>query len=158
MSTYRIVAGVDGSDGGDRALRWAVHEAATRGGTVQAVIAWDWDATEAPALSTVEDPRDRAERALAEAIRAALTATPHVSVAQQVVNGYPAQALVEAAQDADLLVLGSHGHGRIFHAVLGSVAEECIRAASCPVVVVPVPHRTQAGRPVVTTAPAGEGQ
>src|SRR5436190_531591 len=82
MHTYRIVAGLDGSDGGLRALSWAVAEAARRGGTVQAVTAWQWT-----------EP-----------------------------------------------VLGSHGHGRLFHAVLGSVVEQCIRAGVCPVVVVPVPH------------------
>ena len=145
MSTYRIVVGVDGSDGGNRALRWAVREAATRGGTVQAIIAWNWDAADISALPHVEDPRERAEKTVAAATRAALTASPGASVATEVVNGYPAQVLVEAAQDADLLVLGSHGHGRIFHAVLGSVAEECIRAASCPVVVVPVPRTVKVG-------------
>ncbi len=141
MDTYRIVVGVDGSDGGDRALRWAVREAAERGGTVQAVIAWNWEAIGAPpTFADVDDPRERAERTLAAAIVAALTAGPGVSVAAEVVRGYPAQVLVEAARDADLLVLGSHGHGRVFHAVLGSVAEECVRAATCPVVVVPVPR------------------
>ena len=37
------------------------------------------------------------------------------------------------------LVLGSHGHRRVRHTVLGSVSEDCIRKATCPVVVIPVP-------------------
>jgi hypothetical protein len=49
----------------------------------------------------------------------------------------PAAGLAAAARGADLLVLGSHGHSRISHAVLGSVADETIRAAECPVVVIP---------------------
>jgi len=107
MKTYRIVVGFDGSDGGSRALSWAVAEAAERGGTVQAVTAWQW--TEPEVLTT-------------------------------------------AAADADLLVLGSHGHGRLFHAVLGSVAEQCIRAAVCPVVVVPVPHEVKPRTAPISTA------
>ena len=47
--------------------------------------------------------------------------------------------MVCAARSADLLVLGSHGHSRLQHTVLGSVSEECIRKATCPVVVIPVP-------------------
>jgi nucleotide-binding universal stress UspA family protein len=152
MSTYRIVVGVDGSDGGDRALRWAVREAAARGGTVQAVIAWNWDAVDPTGLANLENPRERAQHTLAAATAAALTVQPGVTVANEVVNGYPAQVLVDAAADADLLVLGSHGHGRVFHAVLGSVAEECIHAASCPVVVVPVPRPPHAQNPLASQA------
>jgi nucleotide-binding universal stress UspA family protein len=47
MDTYRIVVGVDGCDGADRALRWGAHEAERRGGTVQAVIARTWDGIDA---------------------------------------------------------------------------------------------------------------
>jgi nucleotide-binding universal stress UspA family protein len=57
-----------------------------------------------------------------------------------VVFGTATEVLLDSARDADLLVLGSHGHGRVFHAVLGSVAEACVRGGVCPVVVVPVPH------------------
>jgi nucleotide-binding universal stress UspA family protein len=63
----------------------------------------------------------------------------HLPVAGQVVEGSPAAALTTAGRAADLLVLGSHGHSHLRHAVLGSVSEECIRRATCPVVVIPVP-------------------
>lgn len=53
-----------------------------------------------------------------------------------------ADVLTGAARAADLLVLGSHGNSRIRHTVLGSVSEECVRRANCPVVVVPVPAST----------------
>jgi nucleotide-binding universal stress UspA family protein len=139
MQTYRIVVGFDGSDGGIRALSWAVAEAAKRGGTVQAVMAWQW--TE-PELGT--DVRaahgEMARLSLEEAIATARQGHPEVPVAAEAVPGAPAEALTGAATDADLLVLGSHGHGRLFHAVLGSVAEQCVRAGVCPVVVIPVPH------------------
>src|SRR5947207_8381298 len=139
MQTYRIVAGFDGSDDGLRALSWAVAEAARRGGTVQAVTAWQW--TEPELGADVRAEHDRMARlSLDEAITAARARHPEVTVSAEAVPGAPAEVLTRAAADADLLVLGSHGHGRLFHAVLGSVAEQCIRAAVCPVVVIPVPH------------------
>lgn len=143
-ATYLIVVGVDGSDGGHRALRWAAHEAASRNGTVQAVTAWRWD--DESGLPP-EELRRRAEDLQAQEIAAL---APGLPVAGQVVEGRPADALTAAARGADLLVLGSHGHSRVWHTVLGSVAEECIRKATCPVVVIPVAE--QADRP--TTSPA----
>jgi nucleotide-binding universal stress UspA family protein len=139
---YLIVAGVDGSDGGRRALDWAAAEAAARGGAVQAVVAWRWDGIEAgPGVAT--NPQD--ERRHAEAILkreldalAARHGTAH-PVTGAVVEGRAAQALTTAARTADLLVLGSHGHSRLRHTVLGSVSEECVRLATVPVVVIPVP-------------------
>ena len=111
MSTYRIVVGVDGSDGGQRALRWAVHEAAARNGSVQVVTAWAPAASDAPPAAT------------------------------EVVRGRAVDALTAAARDADLLVLGSHGHGRLHHAALGSVSDACVRKSACPVVILPPPHQ-----------------
>ena len=139
MQTYRIVVGVDGSEGGRRALSWAVAEAARRGGTVQAVTAWLWTQPDLGADLGAEH-ETAARQALDEAIAAARRGHPDVAVAAETAAGFAAEVLTRAAADADLLVLGSHGHSRLFHAVLGSVAEECIRAAVCPVVVVPVPH------------------
>jgi len=139
MQTYRIVVGFDGSDGGHRALSWAVAEAAKRGGTVQAVTAWQW--TEPELGADVRAEHDRMARiALDGALTTARAAYPEVAVAGEAVLGAPADVLTRAAADADLLVLGSHGHGRLFHAVLGSVADRCVRAGVCPVVVIPVPH------------------
>jgi nucleotide-binding universal stress UspA family protein len=139
---YLIVVGVDGSDGGRRALDWAATEAAARGGTVQAVTAWRWDGIESGAgvATNPSDERRHAEAILARELEA-LTARHGAShpVAGQVVEGRPAQALTAVARNADLLVLGSHGHSRMRHTVLGSVSEECVRLATCPVLVVPVP-------------------
>jgi nucleotide-binding universal stress UspA family protein len=162
-STYRIVVGIDGSDGGDRALRWAVAEAARHGGTVQAISTWSWAATEAALLAGIgrdderagigrDDEREAAERILDAAVAQATADHPDVTVAAEAVEGDPAAVLTHAARDADLLVLGSHGHGRLFHAVLGSVSEQCIRAAVCPVVVVPVPHHERATPPTDVVA------
>ncbi|MEV4536632.1 universal stress protein [Asanoa sp. NPDC049518] len=148
-NNYLIVVGVDGSDGGRRALDWAANEAARRGGTVQAVIAWRWDGVELdPHTVRPDETRQHAARILEREI-AALRARHGAShpVAAEVVEGRPAQVLADAARAGDLLVLGSHGHSRLRHTVLGSVSEEVIRLAPCPVVVVPVP---------VPAAPAAE--
>jgi nucleotide-binding universal stress UspA family protein len=147
-----IVVGVDGSEGGRRALRWAADEAATRGGTVQAVAVWRWDLPSGGLDLTVsaEDPKQRAEELLAREIAALPQGVP---VASQVLEGRPATALGAAARTADLLVLGSHGHSRVWHTVLGSVAEECARTATCPVVVAPVP--TEPSQPTATPAVPG---
>ena len=151
MQTYRIVVGFDGSEGGIRALSWAVAEAAQRGGTVQAVVAWSRGAINEPVIGTAPvDACYRATDLLASAVTAAGVAHPGVTVAEEAVEGPPARVLADAARDADLLVLGSHGHGRLFHAVLGSVAEHCIRAGVCPVVVIPVPHKVTAPAPPPT--------
>lgn len=148
MGTYRIVVGVDGSEASQRALRWAAQEAAVRGGTLQAVTAWTWDGLEAPGVvaTTPSEAQQWAERDMQDALREIRAAYPQLPLASEAVEGQPGKVLTDVARGSDLLVLGSHGHGRVFHAVLGSVSEECIRRASCPVVVVPTPHEARAPR------------
>jgi nucleotide-binding universal stress UspA family protein len=140
--TYHIVVGVDGSDGSLRALRWAAREAQTRGGAVAAVMTYDWAGNEAALLAGLgpEAERQRAEDVLSEAVAGVARDCPGVSITAEVLMGRAAQQLAIAARDADLLVVGSHGHGRLRHAVLGSVSEACVRLATCPVVVVPTPE------------------
>jgi nucleotide-binding universal stress UspA family protein len=139
MAQQRIVVGVDGSEGGRRALDWAIHEAAGRGATVQAVMSWRWD-TEQPEPEGDESAAARAERILHDEVAEHVAAVPAhatVPVAEEAVEGRPADVLVRAASDADLLVLGSHGHDRVYRTVLGSVAQEVVESARCPVVVIP---------------------
>jgi nucleotide-binding universal stress UspA family protein len=140
-ANYRVVVGVDGSEGARRALQWAVREAGSRGGSVQAVIAWRWDNFDLPphAATHPDQEREQAERLITQE----LDALPGlersgVTIASEVVEGRAADVLSAAARDADLLVLGSHGHSRVRHTVLGSVSEECVRKAVCPVVMLPV--------------------
>ncbi|HWB38062.1 MAG TPA: universal stress protein [Rugosimonospora sp.] len=141
-TTYRIVVGVDGSEGGERALRWAVHEAAGRpAATVLAVTAYSTDTSEGSSLWYREQRKAMAEEMLGGQIVRALANNPRVAVTTRVVQGSAVEALLDSARGAHLLVLGSHGHGRLYHAVLGSVAQECVRDARCPVVVVPAPAR-----------------
>jgi nucleotide-binding universal stress UspA family protein len=144
-TTYRIVVGIDGSEDGDRALWWAVGQARQFGGTVKAVMVYDWPATEAAYLAGLghDGERQRAVELLAEAVEHVSRESAGVPIATEVLRGNAGAMLAEAAADADLLVVGSHGRGRLYHAVLGSVAEACVRMAECPVVVVPVPHNAR---------------
>jgi nucleotide-binding universal stress UspA family protein len=159
-ANYRVVVGVDGSEGGRRALRWAVREAASRGGTVQAISAWRWDTFDLPphASTSPAEERARAEDVLDQEIES-ISDRKGVSIASEAVEGRAAEVLSEAARDADLLVIGSHGHSRMLHTVLGSVSEECVRRATCPVVVLPVgaPERVPQAHEVVPATGAAGG-
>lgn len=138
MSTKaQIVVGVDGSAAGRRALHWAVQEAHRRGAEVRALIAWRWDTAEGvDTISSAE--ADEAARTLGRELYSLPAAVRGgVTISTEAMEGRPADVLTKAAQHADLLVLGSHGHSHQLIQVLGSVAEECVRNATCPVVVLP---------------------
>jgi nucleotide-binding universal stress UspA family protein len=133
----QIVVGVDGSAAGQRALRWALAEARRRKESILAVIAWRWDTLEN--VDTISSgAADEAAATLSRQIDA-VPATERVAVpiVKQVREGRPGDVLTTAARDAELLVIGSHGHSHRLQQVLGSTAEECVRNASCPVVVLP---------------------
>ncbi len=141
----RIVAGVDGSPASIMALRWAVRQAELTGGTVDAVIAWEFPIAAggmgwAP-TSGIDDTdyAELADKALNAAI-VEVSPPPSVTVRQLVVEGNAAQALLDAAADADLLVVGNRGHGGFADALIGSVSVRCLHHAHCPVVVVRLPR------------------
>lgn len=145
--TYRIIVGVDGSDSGRRALEWAVGEVARRAESghptsVQAITAYEYLAGPMRTGAGLPDPAAVAEQTLTEAITSVGVSHPGTAVAGEAVHGIPAEILGHATADADLLVLGSHGHSRLHTAVLGSVAEACVRAAACPVLIIPAVRST----------------
>ncbi|HZD99571.1 MAG TPA: universal stress protein [Micromonosporaceae bacterium] len=147
-TVYRIVVGVDGSDAGQRALEWAAEECPHRNGVVQAVIAWHPEHLLDNVVISAEnaDAQRFAHEIVAEAVAAARRAHPGLLITGVVERGRPATVLVGRAEEAQLLVLGSHGHSRLFHAALGSTADAVVRTAPCPVVIVPAvrpaEHRT----------------
>lgn len=134
----RIVVGVDGSASSRHTLRWAVRQAALTGQQVHAVIAWEYPLTFGPAMGMVDnvDWEGEAATALEEAVREALEPDDAERVIQHVVQGHPAQALLGASDEADLLVVGSRGHGGFTGMLLGSVSQHVVAHAHCPVVVV----------------------
>jgi nucleotide-binding universal stress UspA family protein len=140
----RIVAGVDGSPSSIMALRWAVRQAELTGGTIDAVISWEFPIAAGGmgwAPTSGIDDTDYAELAtkgLSDAI-AEVSPPPGVTIRQVVVEGNPAQVLLDAAANADLLVVGNRGHGGFADALIGSVSVRCLHHANCPVVVVRLP-------------------
>ena len=138
----RIVAGVDGSASSLTAMRWAVRQAELTGAAVDAVIAWHYPVAAAgygwapTGMDQTYDFKEIAEKLLADALSNAVDPASDVSVRSFVVEGVPAQVLVDAAAGADLLVVGSRGHGGLAEALLGSVSQHCVQHAKCPVVVI----------------------
>ena len=138
---HRIVAGVDGSPSSKAALRWAVRQAELTGASVEAVMAWHLPVvvggTFMP-LGVLEGPDfgDIAAKLLTEAIGQTVDAASRVEISSTVTEGNAAQVLLEAADGADLLVVGSRGHGGFTGALLGSVSQHCAHHAPCPLVIV----------------------
>lgn len=135
-----IIVGVDGSVASDRALAWAERIGHRLGATVEMVTAWTashLDTGGTPILPLADE--DSARRAQSEVVARVIPGGGSTPVAMELVEGPPGPVLVEAAHWADLLVVGSHGHGRMYSAVMGSTSEYCVRHAACPVVVIPVP-------------------
>ncbi|MFD7180754.1 universal stress protein [Streptomyces sp. NPDC059904] len=134
----RIVVGVDGSPSSRAALRWAVRYAGLVGGRVEAVSAWEvpgmasWSA---PAVDTDFDEGE-AERGLVEEVRAVLGEDGGSLVRERLVRGNAAEVLVDAAQGAEMLVVGSRGHGSFRRALLGSVSQQVAHHAPCPVTII----------------------
>lgn len=140
-----IVCGVDGSPAGQRALQWAIDEAIRRYGKVRAVTAWSWDGVEAlNAETTPAEALKRAQRILDTAVDAVLSGMENPPVVERICQrGVPSQALCAAAADAELMVLGSHGHGQVHDKLVGSTSERAIHHAPCPVVIVPDPRHVE---------------
>lgn len=139
-----IVVGTDGSDNAGHALDWAMAEAALRQAplTVVAVVAAPasyWTGRPAPLPGDderVAEVRKSAEAAV-EAAGAKLGSGKPESVTVTAVLGFPAEVLIQAARDSDLLVVGARGGGGFASLILGSVSNQVVHHSSCPVVVVP---------------------
>jgi nucleotide-binding universal stress UspA family protein len=137
----RIVVGVDGSPSSRMALRWALRQANLTNGTVDAVIAWKIPMVlqsygYAP-IYVEEDGsfEENARKALEAVIGEEAESAGRERVTSLVIHGHPAQVLLDAAAGADLLVVGSRGHGEFADALLGSVSQNCSHHAPCPVLI-----------------------
>lgn len=138
-----IVVGVDGSDHSQRVLEWAVKEAALRQApltvlTVHQVVgsAWTGNPVILPEDRSEETKaRHAAEEAVNKVLDAVGDAKP-ASVTVRAMSGFPARELVDASQDADLVVVGSRGGGGFRGLLTGSVSSQVVNHADCPVVVI----------------------
>jgi nucleotide-binding universal stress UspA family protein len=147
----RIVVGVDGSEGSKRALRWAARQAGLTGAVVEAVIAWHFPAFLSWAPATPADDYDIAgiaRQVLTQTLREVFGSTPPARLRTRVVEGHPAQVLMEASDGAELLVVGSRGYGGFADALLGSVSTYCVHHAQCPLTIIRPPGLTAPGNGV----------
>lgn len=137
----RIVVGVDGSDASDAALGWALEQARCTGDEVQVVYAWHYpEIGELLVANPFELQHDELQAEAAEQLREAVHRVgppPEVRVDPVLAMGRAADVLLRSAADADLLVVGSRGRGGFTGLLLGSVSQQCVQHAPCPVVVVP---------------------
>ncbi len=146
-----VVVGVDGSAGGKAALQWSLDEARLRKTPLRIVHAWAYGYMGATAggygyvgglgsytavSSDVADLQGAAERLLDQMIEEAVGEAEDVEIERRVVDGHAAAVLIAAVVPGDLLVVGSRGHGGFAGMLLGSVSQQCVHHAPCPVVVV----------------------
>ncbi len=131
----RIVVGVDGSLGSTRALSWALAEARLRSASVEAVYAWQYPPVGAFVVGPTHGSEAFAREVVAAATDHAERAAPDVAFTARSAFNAEVPALLDACRDADLLVVGSRGHGRFQQGLLGSIAQQCARHATCAVVV-----------------------
>jgi nucleotide-binding universal stress UspA family protein len=140
-----IIVGVDGSDESRHALRWAVEEGRLRKAPVRAIHAW-----ELPLIPTdvgLVPPRpdvvteltsfaEGAQRLVGTLVEEVVGDAQDVAVDAVAIEGKPAQVLLDVAEEgAQMIVVGSRGHGGFTALLLGSVSEQVARHAPCPVVI-----------------------
>ncbi|MDP9889576.1 universal stress protein [Pseudarthrobacter enclensis] len=143
-ASFLIVVGFDGSEPSREALAWAIDEGSQRRGKLLLITAWNKPAlawypavleTAAGEIAAEDSPEKAAETLQAEALKKA--ADKGVDATGQVVhNNSPSSAILDAARNADLVVVGSRGHGGFPGLHLGSVTTQVIDHAPCPVLVV----------------------
>lgn len=139
-----IVVGVDHSEGAKAALRFALEEAKLRQATLRVVHAWQYAYIGATGLEgtcpavggDIKELRDAAEKDLDATLGESIPETGTVEVERRVVEDRPAAALIDESRGADMIVVGSRGHGGFAGLLLGSVSQQVAHHAACPVVIV----------------------
>lgn len=135
----RILVGVDGSPGSDAALEWAVEEAFRC--SAELVLVHGWSYPYVGARTGISEPRNEmrldAMRTLEASARHAKELAPSLRIHPIVCEQGPAKAIIDAAKDADLVVVGTRGHGGFAALVMGSVSRTVLQHSPVPVVVVP---------------------
>jgi nucleotide-binding universal stress UspA family protein len=121
------------------ALDWAIHQAELTHASVLVVMAWHLPAAvgwNTPMAPPPYSPDADAVSTMEVVLKPVRREHPDVIVESRVVEGHPSPVLIEASRGADLLVVGSRGHGEFVGMLLGSVSDHCVSHAACPVVVV----------------------
>lgn len=136
QAVARVVVGVDGSPQSVRALQWARTVARCTGAAVEAVTVWTYPAAAGWGMIGDWDPEENAREVLAEALDAACGGDRPPQLTGRVLQGPPAKSLLDASEGAQMLVVGSRGHGGFAGLLLGSVSAVCAEHAHVPVLVV----------------------
>lgn len=137
---HKIVVGLDGSAGSLQALEWAYGEALLSGAELTAVHGWIYPY--AGPRTSVSEPRTQMQLDAMEELKSSLESlgprltSGSIHMHPKLVEQSPAQALLEEAKDADLVVVGSRGRGALRSALLGSVSRTVVQHATCPVAVI----------------------
>jgi nucleotide-binding universal stress UspA family protein len=143
-----VVVGVDGSEGGRAALEFAASEAALRGARLRIVSAWQVPVVTPHARDLAAPPLDvatwdalrvRAQEIADDAFMAVKEVHPSLDGETLAIQGQPADALLDQSADAALIVVGRRGLGGFRSLLLGSVSQQVVQHATCPVVVVNQP-------------------
>jgi nucleotide-binding universal stress UspA family protein len=143
MSDYRkIVVGVDGSEASLKAVIWATHEAKLRDSEIEIIHSWSMPfvvdpMAMMPMMFPIEEMVADANKIAAAAAAKVTSIDPKIRVVSRIERGSASEHLITASKSADLLVVGSRGHGGFAGLLLGSVAQQVANHASCPAVIVP---------------------
>ena len=139
-----VVVGIDGSAGSQEALRFAATEARLRKAKLKLVSAWTLTYVAAPIgmMAPIDDAllpelQKNARAVIDHAVAEVFGDATDIEIEKTIAEGSPAQVLVDAAQGADLLVVGTRGHGGFAGLLLGSVSQQIAHHAPCPIVIVP---------------------
>ncbi len=139
-----IVVGVDGSPNSERALDWAIQQAAAVHAALTVIAVHEvpksyWGGI--PVIGPADEPLlENLRRAAEETTQRAVSRlgdTGPASVTVRAVSGFVVKELVDASQQADLVVVGTRGASGFAHLLLGSVSSEVVQHSACPVVIVP---------------------
>jgi nucleotide-binding universal stress UspA family protein len=133
----RIVAGTDGSHASLLALEWAARQAELTDASLEVIAVWEWPNTFGwGSIPDGFNPANDAREILEPTIASLQKGHPDVSVEYSIVEGHAAPTLVTLSKGAELLVVGSRGHGEFTGMLIGSTSQYCVANAACPVVVI----------------------
>ncbi len=142
-----IIVGVDGSGHSQRALAWAMNEAAIRHVPLTVLTVHEAIRGYYGGMAVYADDPARTEEARVAAqqesdkVLAGLTGPHPEPVTVKAVHGFPVEELINAGKDADMIVLGSRGAGGFTRLLMGSTAGQVAQHAHCPVLIVPPEDR-----------------
>jgi nucleotide-binding universal stress UspA family protein len=142
-----ILVGLDGSNYSERALEWAAKEAALRNAPLRVLavhtvpVGWSGRGVPDPVDNELVVSTKAAAQELTDKVLAGIGSARPTGVTVDAVNGIPADVLLHASEDADMIVLGARGGGGFARLRLGSVSDQVAHHAHCPVVIIPQADR-----------------